>query len=500
MHPEFLLWLILLVPAVSGLLCAVMPSAGLALGVMYAGVSASALFGALSIRTVFLHGPLIGADDWLCLDALSAYHLAVMLLVFCLSSAFAWIYFKEERRSDPMTPGQARLFSGLWCGTLSAMTLALVSNNIGMMWVGIEGTTLLTASLVCFHKSRPSLEATWKYVLICSVGLALAFLGTLLIVIAVRPLPLNPYQALLCTTLREHASLMDPALTRAGFLFLLVGYGTKAGLAPMHNWLPDAHSQAPAPVSALFSGFMLNASLYCLMRYLPVVEGATGGSGWCLRLLTGFGVLSIVLSAGFIVCQHDVKRLLAYSSVEHMGIIALGVGLGGLGVFAALFHTLNHSVGKTLAFFSAGRLGQRMGSHDMSRMTGALRVSPVWGLGILGSLLALIGVAPFAIFLSEFLIVKAAVDSGAFTVLFLFLLGAGVVFAGALRHLIPLVWGTSELSVEPIRTTGSELAIVLLPLLALLVLGLWMPDFLRNALNEASEVLLPPSLGGGGTP
>jgi len=491
MHPELLLGALLLAPALAGGVAALMPSARLALGAMCAGVLASAACGAVSIRAVFLRGALVGADRWLYLDALSAYNLAVMLLVFCMSSAFAWIYFQEEIRSGQLGLGQARTFSGLWCGTLSAMTLVLVSNNIGMMWVGIEATTLLTASLICIHRSRPSLEATWKYILICSVGVALAFLGTLLIVIAARPLHLGPHQALLWTTLREQAPLMDPALARPAFLFLLVGYGTKAGLAPMHNWLPDAHSQAPAPVSALFSGFLLNASLYCLMRYIPIVDGATGGSGWCLRLLLGFGAFSILLAAGFIVCQHDLKRLLAYHSVEHMGIIALGIGLGGLGTFAALFHTLNHSVCKALSFFAAGRLGQIFGSHDLSRLTGAVRVSPVWGSGILVSLLALIGVAPFAIFMSELQIIKAAVDSGSFVALVLFLLGAGVVFVGALGHGIPLAWGTSGPAPEPRRAGASEVALVLVPALVLLGLGLWMPDFLQTALRRASTILEP---------
>ena len=210
--------------------------------------------------------------------------------------------------------------------------------------------------------------------------------------------------------LHENAARLDPKLIKAAFIFLLVGYGTKAGLAPMHNWLPDAHMQAPAPVSAIFSGFLLSTSLYCIMRYMPVIEAATGSTGWCQRLMTGFGLFSIAVAAVFIVSQKNLKRFLAYSSIEHIGIISLGLGLGGLGVFAALFHTLNHSLCKTLSFFAAGRMGQLFGTYEMRDMKGALGRSPVWGAGLFLSILALIGVAPFSLFMSEFLILKAAID------------------------------------------------------------------------------------------
>jgi hydrogenase-4 component F len=269
----------------------------------------------------------------------------------------------------------------------------------------------------------------------------------------------------------------------------MVGYGTKAGLAPMHSWLPDAHSQAPAPVSAIFSGFMLNAALYCIMRYVPIVETATGHTGWGLKFLVGFGIFSIIIAAAFIIFQKDVKRLLAYHSIEHLGIIALGFGLGGLGTFAALFHTFNHSLCKSLSFFAAGRLGQIFGDHDMEKMSGSLPVSPVWGIGIFCSLLALIGIAPFALFMSEFQLIKAAVDSQAWVVLSLFLLGAGIVFVGALGHAIPLVWGTNRESYSPVKATFFEAFLVFAPLAVLLVLGLWIPKTLFTALNSAANII-----------
>jgi hydrogenase-4 component F len=234
---------------------------------------------------------------------------------------------------------------------------------------------------------------------------------------------------------------------------------------------------------------MLNAALYCIMRYVPIVETTTGHTGWGLNLLIGFGLFSIVIAAAFILFQKDVKRLLAYHSIEHLGIIALGFGLGGLGTFAALFHTFNHSLCKTLSFFAAGRLGQVFGSHDMEQMSGALPVSPVWGIGIFGSLLALIGIAPFALFISEFQLVKAAVDSQAWVVLSLFLLGAAIVFVGALGHAIPLIWGTNPKKCAPVKATAIEAFLVFAPLAALLMLGLWMPKPLLTALHSAAAII-----------
>jgi len=489
MKHEALLWLVILVPMATGGLAAVLPSPRKVLGTLCAGVGVTAGLGWLVAGQVFVSGPVSAGWEWLYLDALSAYNLAVMLLIYGLSSVYAWIYFGAELRSGHLTLKQTRLFAALWCEALAAMTLVFVSNNLGIMWVGIEATTLLTGFLICVHVSRESLEAMWKYILICSVGVAFAFMGTLLIGAATRGLRLSASEVLLWTRLQPHAALLDPALIKAAFIFLLVGYGTKAGLAPMHNWLPDAHSQAPAPVSAIFSGFMLNTALYCVMRYVPIVETATGHTGWGLRLLIGFGLFSILVAAAFILFQHDLKRLLAYHSVEHLGIITLGVGLGGLGTFAALFHTLNHSLCKTLAFFAAGRLGQMFGSHDMGKLAGAMRVSPVWGAGILGSVLALIGVAPFALFMSELQILKAAVDSRAIAALVLFLFGAGVVFVGALGHAIPLAWGKAETAVKPIRASMLETLLVVIPLVLLLALGLWMPGPLQTALNEAANVI-----------
>jgi len=489
-YTEIALWAALAAPLCIGLLCTILPTARIALGVMCGCVLATALAGFFAIGAVYTSGTVFIASSWLFLDPLSAYHYGVLLLVFCLSSAYAWVYFSQELRAGHLDRRQGRLFAGLWCEACAAMTLVLLSNNLGIMWVGIEATTLVTAFLICIQVSRQSVEAMWKYIIICSVGMAFAFMGTLLIAASAKGLDLASHDALLWTVLRENAQRLDPRLIKAAFIFLLVGYGTKAGLAPMHSWLPDAHTQAPSPVSALFSGFLLSTAMYCIMRYMPVIEAATGNAGWAQRLMIGFGLFSLLIAAVFIASQKNLKRFLAYSSIEHIGIIALGLGIGGLGVFAALFHTLNHAVCKTLAFFAAGRLGQLFGTYDLREIQGALHRSPVWGAGLFLAILALIGVAPFSLFMSEFFILKAAIGKELFLVAALLLIGLGTVFICALGYLLPLCWeGAPREKSEPGRFVTGEAFLVYIPLTALLVLGLWMPEPLQSVLQKAAHII-----------
>jgi len=485
---ENMLWLLAVLPILSGLMSLLMPSVRLVLASTASSVLVIAGIDLWVVVTVFMKGPITSNGGWFRVDALSAYHLAIMMIVFLLSSFYAVSYFRNEPDDLRLNPGSARRFSALWHGALSAMTLVLISNNLGIMWVGVEATTLLTAFLICLHISAISLEATWKYLIVCSVGVAFAFMGVLLLAASAGS-PVAGAPILQWTYLHGLARTLDPRLVKLSFIFLLVGYGTKAGIAPMHSWLPDAHSQAPAPVSAIFSGFMLNMALYCLMRHLPIVKIATGYSGWADNLLIFFGLFSILIAAVFILSQHDLKRLLAYHSVEHLGIILLGLGLGPLGIFAALFHTLNHSLCKTLGFFSAGRIGQIYASHDMRKITGTLRANPLWGGGLFGSILALIGVAPFAIFMSELIILKAAADAQKYLAIALFLLGAGAVFVGALRHAIDMAWGEKP---EDIVSTSNNLIdriIVIAPLAILLILGVWMPAGFRTVLELAAGIV-----------
>jgi hydrogenase-4 component F len=480
---------LMLLPLVLAGVCLIERSSRRILILVSVGGAAWACLTGVASWAAFASGPIVVASGWLHVDALSAYHVALLGLVQGACSIYAWNYFRAEISARSLSLASVRRFGALWFGSAAAMVAVLTCNNLGLMWVGIEATTLLTAFLISVHVTPLSLEATWKYLLVCSVGVAFAFLGMLLVAASASHLGLDPSATLLWTRLNESAGRLASGSMKLAFLFVIVGYGTKAGLAPLHSWLPDAHSQAPAPVSALFSGFMLNAAFYCILRVLPLVEAATGRQGWGRQLLTAFGIASILIAAAFIVFQRDGKRLLAYSSVEHLGIIALGVGLGGVGTFAALWHMLNHSIGKSLAFFSIGRLGQRYGTHDLGALAGAMRRSPVWGVGFLGAALALIGTAPFAIFMSEFQILRAAAAAGAFGVLVLFLLGLGIVFVGVLRHAMTVAWGEEVSRPKPDPHSIADAALTFGALAILLILGVWMPDALRSVLDAAASVV-----------
>ncbi|MDD2710999.1 MAG: proton-conducting transporter membrane subunit [Verrucomicrobiae bacterium] len=486
---QTLLPILVALPFAAAVVCLLLPTSQSVLQFVRLGVLGLVFPFALAICKVLSHGPLEAAGQWLRMDALSAYHLAVMMLVFVGGSCFSPVYFRKDIEEDHFSISRARRFGSLWFGALGAMTLVLSSNNLGILWVGVEASTLLTAFLICIHRTPASLEAMWKYLIICSVGVAFAFMGTLLAgASASGRLPAT--EALLWTHMMEIAPRLDPMLIKAGFIFLLVGYGTKAGLAPMHSWLPDAHSQAPAPVSALFSGFLLNSAFYCVLRYIPIVETALGHSGWSLRLLVFFGLLSILVSSAFMVMQKDLKRLLAYSTVEHIGIMAVGVGLGSAGAAASLFHLLNHSLGKTLAFLSAGRVGQLAGTNEIARLGGLLRGSFVWGVGLFWALLILSGVAPFAVFFSELQTLKAAADQGSWWTMGLFLFGVGVVFLAILRHAIHLAWAPSNRDVSANSSSWLEKIVVLCPLALLFMLGIWMPESLQRVIREAAAIIV----------
>jgi hydrogenase-4 component F len=416
------------------------------------------------------------------IDSLSLYHIFLVNIIFFISSIYATGYFGHRQERGAMSLAYTRRFVLLWQTFQAMLLLVLLSNNIGFMWIAIEATTLVSAFLIVSDSDALSIEALWKYLLICSVGIVFAFMGTILTLAAARKMQASN-AGYLFSQLIEHPELIDPQIMLFAFIFIAVGFGTKAGLSPMHTWLPDAHSQAPTPVSAVFSGVMLNCALFCIMRYLPVAEAAMGGSGQAHSILLLFGFMSLIFAAVFIPIQHDLKRLLAYCSVEHMGIIAVGLGLGGLGTFAALLHVTNHSLSKVLAFFSAGHIGETYGTRDMRHITAAVRRMPWWGAAFFVSILVLIGVAPFSVFTSEFLVVKEAFHSGRYAVFCLFLFSVIAIFISALKYAMNVSFG-SETQKAGERLRLADKGTIILIILALLVLGLWIPspfaEFLRN--------------------
>ena len=491
MVPLLYIYCALAVPVVLALVALLRLTPVAQLRLLVLGTAAAALAALPAVALAVRQGQVAAADGWLRLDALSALHVLLSLLVFVPAACHARRYFLQEIATGVFSRTVAWRFVSLWFGTLAMLLLVLFANNLGLMWVGMEATTLLTAFLICTHLTPGTLEAMWKYLLMCSVGIAVAFMGVLLIAAATRQTGLPVSTALLWTNLMEVQQRLDPALVKAGFIFVVVGFGTKAGLAPMHNWLPDVYSQAPAPFLAISSGCLLNAALYCILRCLPLAEGVSGHSGWARDVLVVLGLLSMVVAAGFLMAQRDLKRLLAYSSVEHMGIMALGAGLGGLGQFAALLHMLGHSLAKPLGFFCAGTLGQVYGTQDMRRMGGLVRQVPVWGAGMILALLALVGVAPGVLFISELLVLKSAVDQQAWWTVGIYLTALAVVFIAVLRRTMLLGWDNTVAAPEHTSAAPAGLEAVLLvvlPLVLLGVLGLWLPLGLTELLQQAAAI------------
>jgi len=487
--PSVLIPALLAVPLVAGIASYLAVRAEASLEVLVVGALTFAVL-VLAVALRWTGGEVLTAGGaWFRIDALSLLHLGIMSVVYLMATVFARGHFVRELGSGAISAREIRKFGLLWSAAILSMIVVLVSNNLGLMWVGLESTTVATAFLVSLHRTPRSLEATWKYIIVCSVGIALAFMGTLLMAAAASRVPGGELQPLMWSRLVEIAGTLDPSSARIAFIFLLVGYGTKAGLVPMHTWLPDAHSQAPAPVSALFSGFMINTGFYCILRYQAVMAGVPGGAEWSRGLLSVFGIMSILVAAAFIIFQTNIKRFLAYCSVEHMGIIALGVGIGGFGTFAALFHALNHSVAKALAFCSAGRLGQAHGTHDMEKIRGTLRSFPVWGAGLWISLLALFGVAPLSIFFSEFLVARSAMDSGRFLQLGVLLAGVGLAFIGGMRKAIPMVMGDPDTGVKEEKTEIRAVLLVGGASAILLVLGLYIPEWLLDLIGQAAAIV-----------
>lgn len=455
------------------------------------GACVEAALAFVAMSRVIRAGRIDALFGHLALDALSGFHLCIVTGIFFLTSIYARDYFDHEQDDRKLTDATAWKFGGLWFSFLGSMVGVLTFNNAGLVWVALESTTLASTFLICLHSDRLSIEAAWKYLIICSAGIALGLLGTVFFYSAAVTAGAPREGALQWTELLARSGSMNPGFVKIGFVLILIGYGTKVGLAPMHTWLPDAHSQAPTPVSAMFSGVLLNCGLYCITRFLPIVSASTGDPAWAQRFLVGFGLVSMAVAAVFILIQHDVKRLLAYSSVEHMGIITVGLGLGPAGCFAAMYHTLNHSVCKVISFFCAGRVGQTYGTREMRSITGSLTACPVWGAGLFVSLLVLIGCAPGAIFLSEFLILRAGISSGHFWIGGAFLLAVAAVFCGALRHAVDMAFGDEARPAQPLRQKIHPAAAILVAGMVgwLIFTGVWIPSGLSMILERAAKVI-----------
>jgi len=444
----------------------------------------------------WIRAPQPAWEGWLQLDALGGLVLSITSVLFLVSAVYSIGYLKREGRGARKDFEEGLLFDNAPEATftaclllfLAAMTLVTVSQPFGLLWMAVEATTLASAPLIYFHRHHRSLEATWKYLLICSVGIALALLGNFFLAVAASdrdgmPLPLV-LSALIAGSPRLHVVWL-----KAAFLLFLVGYGTKTGLAPLHTWLPDAHSEAPSAVSALLSGALLNCALLAILRAQQVCVAA-GEAAFGRELLLGFGLLSMAVAAVFIPGQTDYKRMLAYSSVEHMGILTLGIGLGGAATFGALLHALNHSFTKAMMFLVAGNILAVYQSKSTEKVRGVLRALPVSGALWMLGLFAITGSPPFGSFLSEFTILKAALDQGRVVVAIAYLILLAVVFVGMATAVLEMAQGPREsLTASPRKESFLRIAPPAVLAAAVLLLGVYIPPAVRAAIEEAARAL-----------
>ena len=429
-----MLTLVLAIPVACAVLYAVVPWRR-ALGWLGTASAASVLLlgVAVSMRVVNRQA-MTGAAGTLRADALSSFMVVVIGVIALLATWQSVRYLEHEIAEGRSTKRHASAFALLVQGFLATMLLAVLAANLGVMWIAVEGTTVVTTFLVGHRRTRTALEASWKYIVICSVGIALAFLGTVLVYLAALHSGIHGQNPLNWTTLVEESHRLDPGVMRLAFSLLLLGYGTKVGLAPMHSWLPDAHSQAPAPVSALMSGVLLSVAFYAVLRFKVIADGALG-PGFARTLLVTVGLLSLFVAASLLLTQRDYKRMLAYSSMEHMGLIALGAAAGTpLAIAAVLLHILGHGLAKGVLFLASGEVLLTEGTSEIERVPALLSRRPVLG-GIFGfGLLALLGFPPFSLFVTELNMLRAEFQVGLGWAAALSMVFMAVIFAALISH------------------------------------------------------------------
>ncbi len=416
-------------------------------------------------------------------DALGAIVLSLIALVGCAATVYSVRYLREETEKGIIGFHRVKQYFILFLLFLAAMAFGVTASNPVFTWISIEATTLATAFLISFYDKPSSMEAAWKYLIINSVGLLLGFFGTLLFAAALHAA--GEPGVMTWSALVRHAARMDPSIVKIAFVFVLIGYGTKVGLAPMHTWLPDAHSKAPVPVSALLSGVLLNVAFAAILRFKAVTDAAIG-VGFSQHLLIAFGLLSVAISVFIIFGQKNYKRLLAYSSIENMGIIAFGFGLGGLGAFAAMLHMIYHSLIKSALFFSAGRIFLTYSSTKIANVRGALRAIPMTSVLFAVGFFAITGTPPFGIFLTKVLLFSVGVRAHlAVTVLLMAL--TAVLFVGFFTHVGHMLFGEKPLSIR----AGEGSIWLVAPSLVLLAiagyLSFFLPPVLLTLVTDAAS-------------
>ncbi len=423
------------------------------------------------------------------IDAFNVYLVVLTSFVGLTTAIFSRPYMANVRELGMTDVRGLRLYHSMYQVFMFTMLLALTTDNIGVLWVAVEGATLATVLLVSLYRTPEAIEAAWKYFILCGVGIALALFGTVLMYFAAQHIEGWSNASLAWSELYKHASGLEPIVTSIAFVFLLVGYGTKVGLVPMHQWLPDAHSEGPTPMSAVLSGLLLNVALYAIVRIKMLVDGSLEATdtpqlaGW---LLMGFGLTSFLVASLFLHRQRDIKRMFSYSSIEHMGLMTFAFGIGGpLATFGGLLHMLVHSLTKSAIFITVGHATHIAGTQNIDNIRGLIRTQPAVGWGLLVGVAAIAGFPPFGVFTSEFLLLTATMDAQPWFTGAL-LSGLAIAFAGLFRHIHPMVYGVAPEGQMPVQANMTPVAI---HLLIVLVLGFAIPDLLASWLDRATLLI-----------
>jgi hydrogenase-4 component F len=485
-----ILFLILTLPFVCGVIMFVMPLKFKLLQNLHIllSIAVSALL--LSAVGKVVEGAELSAfHNFIFLDSLGAIFLSLIAITGLLVNIYATTYMKWELEEGHITLREVKNYFALSFIFTATMSLSVVCNNIAFMWAAIEATTLASVFLVAVKKDKSSTESGYKYIVLCSIGLAFALYATILLYSAANGKVEG--EAMLYTNLLANAASIDTMALKLVFIFALIGFGTKAGLAPTHTWLPDVHAEGPAPTSALLSGVLLKCAMLGLIRYYAIVANGAGFD-FVQNVMIISGTLTLFISSFFLIRQHNVKRMFAYHSIAHMGVIAFGLGVGGaIGLFAALFHCAAHSFTKALAFCSTGNIARIYGTKDMTKMGGMIHIAPLTAVLFGIAICSLVGVPGFAIFVSEFLIFKAAAIDGSYLLMGLFAVALAIIFIADFSHFFLATFGKVEGKVEH----NSEMKLgENFPLIALAILivafGVWQFDSFTLLLDESVKTIM----------
>ncbi|HVV66095.1 MAG TPA: hydrogenase 4 subunit F [Rhizomicrobium sp.] len=473
------IWGLLATPAAGAALLALTPgyrrSAALNVGVC--------LVTLVFALTLFLrHAP---PNSYVLVDDLNIVFIALTAFIGFTASVFSASYIGHELEIGRLTPPYLRFYHAMYQIMMLGMNLALVANNIGLMWVAIEIATLATVLMVGVYRTHEALEAAWKYFILASVGIAFALFGTILVYMAARPVMGEGYQGMIWSMLMTHVAKFDPALLNVAFIFLLLGYGTKVGLAPLHAWLPDAHAEGPTPISAVLSGLLLNVALYAILRF-KMLLAANAGAISPGPLMAAIGLVSLVFAAFMLYRRRDIKRLFAYSSIEHMGIIVFAFGMGGaLANFAGLLQMTMHSLTKSAIFFAVGHVAQVKGTQRISEIRGLTVSHPLLGWGLVLGVVAIAGMPPLGVFMSEFLIASSSFARAPLLAA-IFVVGLLVAFGALILRLQSVAFGEPQGRSAPARASYvpmyAHLALVLLA-------GLYPPPALVDWFRHVAAML-----------